>query len=170
MYALRPVPVRPAKQYVGDVHRRLPDLAGAMWAIGLFDDAGGGELLGVVVVGRPHARVWDRAGDAGARDLLEVVRCAVREGVDCGCSRLYGAAARAARAMGTLDLLTYTDADEPGTSLRAAGWIRETGPDGSPRLVGGGEASRPSRPRKLRAHTGPKHRWWAPWSLRAGAP
>jgi hypothetical protein len=38
------------------------------------------------------------------------------------CSLLLGAAWRAARAMGYRRMITYTRADEPGTSLRAGGW------------------------------------------------
>jgi hypothetical protein len=37
---------------------------------------------------------------------------------------LYGAVWRAAKAMGYRRCITYTQADEPGTSLRAAGWRR----------------------------------------------
>ena len=35
---------------------------------------------------------------------------------------LYAAASRAARAMGYKRLITYTLKEEPGTSLKAAGW------------------------------------------------
>jgi hypothetical protein len=40
------------------------------------------------------------------------------------CSLLLGAAWRAARAMGYRRMVSYTRADEPSTSLRAAGWQR----------------------------------------------
>ena len=63
--------------------------------------------------------------------------------------------------MGAEDLVTYTHMDEPGTSLRASGWI-----DGG--LTGGGEHSREKRPRKAAVDSRPKRRWWAPWSARAG--
>ena len=36
---------------------------------------------------------------------------------------LYAAAARAAKAMGYRKIITYTLDTEPGTSLRAAGWV-----------------------------------------------
>ena len=52
---------------------------------------------------------------------LEVLRCCV-DGSKNACSQLYAAAWRAARALGYRRLITYTRADEPGTSLRAAGW------------------------------------------------
>ncbi|HCI3965817.1 TPA: hypothetical protein NO230_000314 [Pseudomonas aeruginosa] len=70
---------------------------------------------------------------------LEVTRlCA--DGTPSACSKLYGAAWQAARALGYIRLLTYTMPDEGGASLRAAGW----------RLIGargGGAWSRPGRPR-----------------------
>jgi hypothetical protein len=65
--------------------------------------------------------------------------------------------------MGALDMITYTDEDESGISLRAAGWILEAG------LFGGGQADRPSRPRRKRSEqeTQRRRRWWAPWSKNA---
>ena len=56
------------------------------------------------------------------------------------CSFLYGAAARAAFALGFRRIGTYILASEPGTSLAAAGW-RNLGERG------GGSWSVPSRPR-----------------------
>jgi len=44
------------------------------------------------------------------------------DGTRNACSMLYGAAWRAAKALGYRKLITYTLASEPGTSLRAAGW------------------------------------------------
>lgn len=38
---------------------------------------------------------------------------------------LYGATWRAAKAMGYLRAYTYTQHDESGASLRAAGWVRD---------------------------------------------
>lgn len=64
------------------------------------------------------------------------------------------------RAMGVTSMDTFTHLDEPGTSLRAAGWIE----DG---LTSGGEHSRKSRPRKPQEDARPKRRWWAPGSLKA---
>jgi hypothetical protein len=145
---VRPVPVAPAKAHVLRTHRRLPRVAGAMWGIGCYD---GPDLVGVAVVGRPNARVWQQPG------RLQVLRLAVEEGRPNACSMLYGACARAARAMGTIDLWTYTHEDEPGTSLRAAGWIRDD------RSTRGGEHGRQLRPRET-LDARPKWRWWAPWS------
>ncbi|OFS40784.1 hypothetical protein HMPREF3069_20185, partial [Achromobacter xylosoxidans] len=66
---------------------------------------------------------------------LEVTRLCT-DGTPSACSKLYGAAWQAARALGYIRLLTYTMPDEGGASLRAAGW----------RLIGargGGAWSRP---------------------------
>jgi hypothetical protein len=145
---VRPVTVKAALPFVADVHRRLPKVQGAMWAIGVYD---GEALVGVALVGHP-ARVWQH-------DTLAVLRVAVIEGHKNACSMLYGACARAARAMGADNLVTYTHADEPGTTLRAAGWVRGG-------VTSGGEHGREARPRKSAVDASPKVRWFAPWSVR----
>lgn len=143
-------------------HRRHPDMTGAMWAIGVFD---GGAPVGVATVGRPSRQM-----QVGA-ERLAVTRVAVdnlprvidlqnREHANSACSMLYGACARAARQMGAVDLLTYTHLDEPGISLRGAGWVEDV------HVTKDESGDRPSRPRKNAASSksGPKRRWWAPWS------
>ena len=82
----------------------------------------------------------------------EVTRVAVLEGEHNACSFAYGALRRAARALGYTRVVTYTMLDEPGSSLRAAGFV-DDGP------AGGGEASRPSRNRQPVEQSGPKRRW-----------
>lgn len=67
------------------------------------------------MIGRPVARHMDDGF------TLEVNRVAT-DGCDNACSALYGAAWRAARALGYRKLITYTLASEPGSSLRGAGW------------------------------------------------
>lgn len=148
-----PCSVRAARGWVRETHRHLPSVQGGLWAVQLLSD---GERVGVAIVGHP-ARVWMDDG------VLAVLRVAVIEGVPNGCSKLLGACAAAAKAMGASDLVTYTLADEPGTSLRAAGWV-EAG-----RTEGNGQWSCPSRPRKPAADPRPKRRWFAPWGQRAKA-
>jgi hypothetical protein len=155
-----PIPIKHAVRFVKEVHRRLPHGHHRMWAIGLWVDQ---QLRGVALCGAPNARMLASTSDGEwpePYDRLEVVRVAVMEGTPNGCSMLYGACSRTAKGMGALDLLTYIDEDEPGTTLKAAGWICDEG------LFGGGQASRPSRPRKQRAgkQTCKRRRWWAPWS------
>jgi hypothetical protein len=146
-------PVKYARGWVESVHRRIPALTGAMWCLGLWD---GDTMRGLAVVGRPGARMLDVA----ARErvgVVEVIRVAVIEGTPNGSSMLYGACARAGRAMGLDGMLTYIHNDETGVSLRAAGWLAD-------KMTDGGEWSRPSRQRRLALDSKPKVRWWAAWS------
>jgi hypothetical protein len=125
MSGLRIVPVSfaDAKAFVAANHRHHPRIVGHKFSVGL---ASGDELVGVAIVGRPVARHFDNGL------TLEVNRTCVAEDVPNGNSMLYGAAWRAAKALGYLRLITYTQEGESGVSLRAAGW----------RVV----AERPARP------------------------
>ena len=148
--SVRPLTLTKAIPFVRRTHRRLPKIQGGLWAIGVERDA---EIVAVAVVGRPNARVLDD----GRR--LQILRVAAIEGARNACSMLYGACARAARAMGAPDLWTYIHHDEPGTTLKAAGWIEDVGFTSD-----GGEWDRPSRTRELALEPGAKRRWFAPWS------
>jgi hypothetical protein len=108
-----PVTFRQAAAFVTRHHRHNKAPRGMKFAIGLERD---GELVGVAVVGRPIARHLDDGFTA------EVNRTCVLDGVPNGNSMLYGAAWRAAKALGYRRLITYTQATESGVSLRAAGW------------------------------------------------
>jgi hypothetical protein len=83
------------------------------FAIGVAAD---GVLAGVVTVGRPVARHLDDGC------TVEVTRTCT-DGVFNANSMLYGAAWRAARAMGYQRLVSYTQEGESGASLRAAGLL-----------------------------------------------
>jgi hypothetical protein len=154
MIVLGPYPVKYAREWICRVHRRIPELTGAMWCVGLWVD---GEMRGLAVVGRPNARKLDVAARQRI-PVLCVLRVAVIEGTRNGCSALYGACSKAAKAQGAEGLCTYIHDDEPGTSLRAAGWVQDAAP------TSGGEHDRPSRKRKPALDAKPKWRWWAPWS------
>ena len=79
------------------------------------------------------------------------------EGYQNACSFAYGALRRAARELGYTRVVTYTLADdEPGISLRAAGF-RDEG------IAGGGQADRPSRRRNPVENPARKRRWV--WTL-----
>ncbi len=145
--SLAPCTIKQATPWIGQVHRKLPRIQGAMWAVQVVRD---GDCVGVAVVGWP-ARMLMKKG------VLAVLRVAVLEGQPNACSMLYGACSRAAKAMGARGLVTYTHQDEPGTSLRASGWLYGG-------LTDGGEHSRPSRFRQPALFPEPKHRWWAPWT------
>ena len=133
-YRLAPVTLRQARDFVREHHRHNAPPQGHKFSIGLLRE---GRLVGVVIVGRPIAR-WNDDGTTA-----EVTRCCVLEGNPNANSALYGAAWRAARAMGYERMLTYTLPEESGSSLRAAGF----------RQIGLTEAGRngwdtPGRPRK----------------------
>lgn len=130
--AVVPVRLRDARAYVDAHHRHHRAPVGALFAIGAAVD---GVLVGVAIVGRPVARMWDDGQTA------EVTRVAT-DGTRNACSSLYAAAWRAARAMGYTRLITYTQDGEDGVSLRAAGWriVAHRPPHGG--------WSRPSRPRR----------------------
>lgn len=162
---LLPIPIKRALRWCKLTYRRLPKVTGGMWAIAVLR---GDDVRGIAVVGRPNAQALE------SRDLpqprLQVLRVAVLEGDASlsghkgACSMLYAACARAARAMGCEDMWTYIHDDEPGTSLRAAGWIEDTEHESK-----GGSYDRPSRRRAAPVEGGRKVRWWAPWSASAPA-
>ena len=110
---LVPVTLRVARQFVAEHHRHHRPPPGGLFAIGVADDDD--VLVGVAIVGRPVAREYDDGL------TVEVNRTAT-DGTANANSMLYGAAWRAAKALGYHRLITYTQAGETGASLRAAGW------------------------------------------------
>lgn len=125
MYQLQPITQKEAFRFIKDHHRTHEAPAGWLFGIAVND---GKRVVGVVVVGRPVSRVLDNGYTA------EVLRCCVMENLPrvigsdgrkhapSVSSMLYGAAVRAARAMGYKRIITYLLKSEPGVSLRAAGW------------------------------------------------
>ena len=75
-------------------------------------------MHGVAICSNPVAR----NADDGL--TLEVSRLCT-DGTPNACSMLYGACARIAKDMGFKKIQTYILESEPGTSLRASGWICE---------------------------------------------
>ena len=138
---LVPCTVKAARRRVKEWHRHLPDVRGGLFAVAV---ASGPEWVGVGVAGNP-ARVWQ--GQA----KLVISRVATT-GFENACSMIYGALARAAKALGYAEVWTYTLPDEPGTSLKAAGFM-DMG------LTDGGEWSRPSRLRNPAQRPERKRRW-----------
>lgn len=120
--SLRIVPVKfdDACGFVAMWHRHHEPPTGHKFSIGVVDDQIYGEdgvscLVGVAIVGRPVARMFDDGM------TLEVTRTAT-DGTENANSMLYGAAWRAAKALGFRRLVTYTQEGESGASLKAAGW------------------------------------------------
>lgn len=111
-----PATIANAKAFVARLHRHHPPPQGALFAVGVCDDAG--TVRGVAIAGRPVARGHDDG------TTVEVTRLAT-DGTPNACSMLYGAVVRAAQALGWRSVVTYTLASEPGTSLRASGWTED---------------------------------------------
>lgn len=108
-----PVTFREACAFVARHHRHHLPPRGDVFRLAVADETG--EIVGVAMVGRPVARLFDDGW------TVEVTRT-VTDGTTNANSALYGAAWRAARALGWRRLITYTQAGESGVSLRAAGW------------------------------------------------
>jgi hypothetical protein len=128
--ALCRVELEDANAFVAAHHRHHKPVVGHKFSLGA---KAAGDLVGVVIVGRPMSRMRDNG------DTLEVTRLCTT-GHKNACSFLYGAAARATFALGYHRIGTYILLNEDGTSLKACGW----------RLLGergGGSWDRPSRPR-----------------------
>ncbi len=113
MLHLTPVSLAQANAFVAEYHRHHKPVTGHKFSIGCA--AADGALVGVAIVGRPVSRYLDDGL------TLEVTRLCTT-GAKNACSMLYGAAARAAKAIGYQKIITYTLDTESGASLRAAGW------------------------------------------------
>lgn len=109
---LCPVDFSEACEFVRLHHRHHIAPQGHKFSIGCADDK---DIHGVVIVGRPVARLLDTGL------TLEVTRLC-SNGTPNVCSMLYGAARRAAWALGYQKLITYTLASEDGGSLLASGY------------------------------------------------
>lgn len=139
-----PLELREANDLVARWHRHHKPVQGHRFSIGAVV---GGRLVGAGIVGRPVARL---AGHP--REVVEVTRL-VTNGCPNACSALYGAAARAAKAMGYRRIQTYVLDTEEGTSLRAAGWQCEG-------VAGGGVWKHTDgKPRRSDQPTCKKVRW-----------
>ena len=141
---LQPITYKEASEFIRRHHRHHLPPQGWKFGIAVND---GERVVGVITVGRPVARNLDDGW------TLEVTRSCT-DGTRNANSKLYGAARRATFALGYKRLITYTLLEEPGTSLRAAGW-REIG------KAGGGTWNRRGRPRIDTHPVGQKRLWEA---------
>lgn len=112
MIELISMTLREARAYVAENHRHHRPPQGGLFAVGAALDQ---RVVGVAIVGKPVARMLNDGWTA------EVTRLCT-DGTRNACSALYGACWRAARALGYRRLVTYTLADEGGSSLRASGF------------------------------------------------
>lgn len=109
---LLPCSLAEANAFVQLHHRHHRPVIGHKFSLAAVQD---GQVVGVAIVGRPVSRLRDDG------QTLEVTRLCTN-GSRNACSFLYGAAARAAFALGYRRIGTYTLPDEGGASLRAVGW------------------------------------------------
>jgi hypothetical protein len=112
MLQLQPITYEEACEFIRRHHRHHLPPQGWKYGVAVND---GEKVVGVITVGRPVARRLDDGL------TLEVTRCCT-DGTKNAASMLYGAAWRAAKAMGYRRVVTYTLKDETGVSLCAAGW------------------------------------------------
>lgn len=113
---LVPVTLKAARAFIVTHHRHNKPPRGWKFGVGVRR---GNELVGVATAGRPVSRVIQKREPL----TLEVNRTCT-DGTPNANSMLYGAIWRAAKALGYQRCITYTQAQETGASLRAAGWVR----------------------------------------------
>lgn len=109
---LQPVTFAEACEFIRRHHRHHPPPH--QWRFGCAVNDGE-KVVGVVVVGNPVARAYCDGWTA------EVTRLCT-DGTRNAPSKLLRAAEKAAMALGYRRLISYTRADESGSSYRAAGW------------------------------------------------
>lgn len=135
-----------ANAYIVAHHRHHGRVTGHRFIVGAMV---GDVLVGVAVAGRPRARLIEQYEHA------EVSRLCT-EGEKNVCSFLYAKCSRLAREQGFRSIFTAILASEPGTSLKAAGWVYVY-------TTSGGSQDRPSRRRVDKSPTTPKAIWAPVW-------
>lgn len=149
---VRPVTRNVATKWIAEHHRHLRRaVRGWLFGVEVLSE---GRRVAVACAGRPARLLQDGT-------TCEITRVC-SDGTRNACSLSYGALRRAAAALGYTRVITYTRADEPGTTCRAAGFVCD-GP------AGGGEYDRPSRKREPVEDPSPKRRWVWPAQLRGAA-
>lgn len=131
---------------VDELHRHHPPAAGYRYAFAIVKD---GRRVGACIIGRPRARAIDQYRRA------EVSRVAT-DGTKNACSFAYGVAGRVCRELGFDAVFTCILDTEPGTSLKAAGWVYCY-------TTRGESQDRPGRRRVDKSPTGPKQVWSPSW-------
>lgn len=152
---LVPLTRKEAQRFLAQHHRHNNPPISGVFQVGLED---GGKLVGAAMACIPVAR---RLCDGRT---LEIRRVAT-DGTRNANSMLYGACARAAKALGWHRLVTYTLTSESGASLRAVGWQLDADYNGSHKPNWHTQKTSGSRhadlfgDRRYPADT-PKRRWW----------
>jgi hypothetical protein len=145
---IHPIARDDARAFVNEHHAHNKAPVSWRYGAGIWN---GDALLGVVMCGRPVARMLD------ANAIVEVNRVCVRRDMPAplrwnACSMLYGWAAREAKKRGFAKIITYTLVSESAVSLKAVGWKPAA-------RTKGGSWNRPGRARVDSAPTVPKIRW-----------
>ena len=109
-----PLTFKQASEFVAKYHRHNKPPTGCKFCIGVEEN---GVLEGVAQCGRPVARALDDGL------TLEINRTCTN-GKKNSNSMLYGACRAIAKAMGYKRVVTYTQSNETGASLRATGFIK----------------------------------------------
>ena len=111
-----PASLQEANDYLAEHIRRCQPMRGCKFSVGCALD---GELVGAAIVGRcrddAQAVQIDRIYTTGGRAAYGM---------------LYGAAARAAQALGYWRIIAFLPEGRPDSALRAAGWRRMEPADG----------------------------------------
>ena len=114
---LVPISSREANEFLEQHIRQYHPMRGCTFCVGCALD---GKLVGAAIVGRcrddTQAVQIDRIFSTGSRTAYGM---------------LYGAAARAAQALGYWRIIAFLPADRPDSALRAAGWTRADPVEGS---------------------------------------
>jgi len=145
-YTIEPCTLSQANEIVESFHRHHKRAQGHRFSI-LARDNNDNEIAGIAIVGRPVARMCDKDFTA------EVTRLCVHDGRPNACSFLYASAARICKEMGFRKIQTYILDEEPGTSLKASGWVKEAESPGGQWKHTDGKERRTDQP------TGKKSRW-----------
>ena len=112
-----PIELKQAQAFINKLHRHHTAAVRDKFRIAAKNVIGG-DIVGVAQVGRPISR---NLCDGYA---LEVLRLCTNGEKDV-CSFLYSKCARIAKEMGYRKIITYILESEPGTSLKASGWVCE---------------------------------------------
>lgn len=117
-----PLTLNEANALVAKLHRHHKPVQGHRFSFGIIND---GRVCGACIVGRPTGRKNPQYS------WCELTRL-VTDGTSNACSFAYGKAARIARELGFARIQTFILDDEPGTSLKAAGWEFDQNNHGGP--------------------------------------
>lgn len=144
-----PMSFRESKAYVQRYHRHNAAPQGHKFSVGLITPGEHG-YIGVAIASIPKARYLNDGF------TLEINRVCCDPAFCNACSKLYGAAIRAGKAMGYTRFVTYSLTEESGSSIKAVGFRL----DGVvPACEGGWHRNSRYRSSPCRVPIGPKFRW-----------